>query len=111
MSFWSRVKSLGGSNTPIVSLASQATLTLNDNDNAWLVTGTTAISKITCPAFLRNREITLIGAAGANCTLTNNNTPTADQMYLKGSNQLIQEDTVVKLILKIDGTWTLSSIT
>lgn len=112
MSMWSRVKSMLGGNGELVTVASAATLNLEDKDSANYISGTTTITSllVSCKA-VRNRKHTFIGASGATVTFTNTNTPTTvGQMYLHGANRVIQEDDVIELYLKNDGTWILLNL-
>lgn len=111
MSFWGRAKSLLGSNTPMVALASVAALQINDVDNAYTVTGSTAVTSIVGASFIRNREVVFIGAAGCAVVFTNNNSPGVNQMDLRGSNFTLFAGSTIRLILQIDGTWILSGST
>lgn len=112
MAIWSRLKTLaGGAGTP-PTLASAATLTLPEVDNGFYVSGTTTITSLVASTNTYNREVTFIGAASANVTFTNTDSPTtAGQMYLQGSNRLLQESDVLKLFCQTDGTWILVSTT
>lgn len=109
MSFWSRAKSLMGGERPIVSIPSASTIIIPDCDNAFLITGTTAIATITSASHLVNREVTLIGSA-CNVSLTNNNSPSTGQLYLRGTDRNLTDGVVVKLIRLQDGSWTLASV-
>lgn len=81
-----------------------------DHRNYFVVTGTTPVSSIVGASHLRDREITLRGGTGCVVTFTNNNSPTANQMNLRGTDRTLYEDTVMKLFNKGDNTWTLVSI-
>lgn len=105
MGFWSRLKSIAGGDIPTATLASASTLVLPDNRNVFLISGSTTVNLISAPAYTRGRLITLIGAASANVTFTNNNTTsTAGQMNLRGSDRQLLEDYVLQLWIKDDGT-------
>lgn len=112
MSMWGRLKSMVGGRESPSTLASAATLALKDEENTYYLSGTTTITSLTTPSFIRNRKVTFIGAASAGVTFTNTNTlTTAGQMYLQGSNLLMAEDDVIELFCKTDGTWILLNTT
>ena len=112
MSMWSRVKSLLGGHGPLRSIASAATFYYPDDDNAIYISGTATITSLNTGQHMRVRKVMFIGAVGANVTFTNTNTPTtAGQMFLQGSNIVMNEDDVVELICKEDGTWILVNTT
>jgi len=97
----------GGDVYPVAknTVPSATALVLLDWTNVMYVSGTTTVSTLSMPSSLRNRRITLIGAAGAAVQFTNTDTlTTAGQMYLRGSNRLLLEDTVIDLFVKADGT-------
>lgn len=112
MAIWSRLKSIAGGHYPLSTLASAATLNLPSDDNAFYVSGTTTItSLLNADNVIRNRSVMFIGAASAVVTFTNTNSPTtAGEMYLHGANRTIQEDDVIELICKSDGTWILRNL-
>jgi hypothetical protein len=109
MSYASRLKTLLGGKGNLKTLASAATLTIPDSDNAFFVSGTTAItSLLVTGGHVRNRKVAFIGASGASVLFTNTNTPTtAGQMELRGVDRTISADTVLELYCKSDGTWIL----
>lgn len=110
MSIWGRSKTLAGGNAPIPSLASATTLAIPDADSAWVITGTTTVATLSVPQYLRARLLTFIGGASASVTFTNTNTTTvAGQMYLRGQDLVLNEDYVLVLLVKNDGTITLVS--
>jgi len=111
MSMWSRLKSLAGGDRTRYTLASAAALAIPDDTNFVTVTGTTAVTSLSVTASARNREITILGGASAAVSFTNTNSPSAGQMYLRGSDRLVSEDVVLKLLVKADGTVTLISFT
>lgn len=112
MTMLARWKSMAGGNGPPVTVASAATVTLEDKDSCNYVSGTTAItSLLVTNKALYNRKHTFIGASGASVAFTNTNSPTtAGQMYLHGQNRVIQEDDVIELFCKNDGTWILLNL-
>lgn len=112
MTMLARWKSMAGGNGPPVTVASAATITLEDKDSCNYISGTTTVtSLLVSNKALYNRIHTFIGAAGAAVAFTNTNTPTTvGQMNLKGSNQTLQEDQVMQLFLKNDGTWILLNV-
>lgn len=106
MSMWSRVKSMLGGHGPLVTVASAATTQLPDDDNAFFISGSATITNLKVPQHLRNRKVTLIGAASAAVVFTNTDTlTTAGQMYLQGANQTLTESDVIQLFCQNDGTW------
>ena len=106
-----RMKSLVGGKGKTATLASATTIALPQQDNIFIVTGSTAITTMTVLPAHRRRLVWVIGAASASVACTNNNSPAAGQMYLQGADQVIQEDDVLCLYCKADGTWTLVSST
>lgn len=98
-------------NAVSVSLASATTVTLPDHSDFFVVTGTATISTINATTTGKWRRVTFIGAASANVTFSNNNSPSSGQMYLRGTSRTILEDYVLVLLLNPDGTWTLQSST
>lgn len=112
MSEWSRLKSTVGGHRDPTTIASAATLTLPDVGNAFYVSGSVTITSLVTSTFVRNRRVTLIGAASANVAFTNTNTlTTAGQMYLQGANVTLNEDDVLELFCKNDGTWIIVNTT
>lgn len=111
MSMTSRMKSDVGGAVPPRTIASAATLNCPDDDNLFFVSGTTTVTSLVTPQWIRNRKVRIIGAAAAVVTFTNTNTPTtAGQMYLHGQNRTIQEDDVIEMYCKDDGTWILLNV-
>lgn len=114
MSMPGRFKSTaGGDIVPAAkrTVPSATTMVVPDWTNLFYVSGTTTVSAMTIPSHLRCRLLTFIGAASASVTFTNTNSPTAGQMYLRGSNRLVTEDVVIQLLVKEDGTITLVGFT
>lgn len=87
------------------TVASASTLIFPPDTNLVYVSGTTTVNAISVEPFLRNREIWIIGASGSGVKFTNTNSPTAGQMYLRGQDLTVSEDTILKLFLKMDGTF------
>lgn len=110
MGNWARAKSTLGGDQPGTALASVAALNIPDNRNYFVITGSTTISSIVGATHLRDREITLRGGSGAVVTLTNNNSPAANQMNLRGTDRTLYEDTIIQLFNKGDNTWTLIGV-
>ena len=113
MAIWSRLKSVAGGHYPLSTLASAATLNLPSDDNAFYISGSTTItSLLNADNVIRNRRVLFIGAASAAVTFTNTNTlTTAGEMYLQGSNLTLNEDDVLELLCKSDGTWIILNTT
>lgn len=106
MSMWSRIKSMLGGAVALRTVPSAATLPCPDDDNAFYVSGSTTVTSLYTPSWIRNRMVTIIGAASASVTFTNTNTlTTAGQMYLQGSDVVLNESDVLTLFCQNDGTW------
>lgn len=111
MAIWARLKSIAGGGGATPTVASATTIILPENDNVFLVSGSTTITTITVAAPQRNRLVWFIGAASASVSFTNDNSPSTGEMYLQGADRVIQEDDVLCLYCKTDGTWLLVSST
>ena len=111
MSIPSRIKSSAGGHYPLQTRASAATMYLPPDDNCFLVSGSTTITSLVTDTWVRNRRVMLIGAASAAVTFTNTNSPTANQMYLQGANLVLNEDDVLELFCKSDGSWIIVNTT
>ena len=113
MSKYARMKSKAGG-APIPSFASAASTVLPDESDLLTLTGTATITSLLGPGYttvLPGRQVTIIGGSGATVTFTNTNSPTAaGQMYLHGQNRISQEDDLIELIQKNDGSWILKNI-
>lgn len=93
------------------TLASASALSIPDGSNVFLVSGTTTIATLTATR-LPGRRITLIGAASASITVTNNNDPTTEgQLDLGGSNRTLAQQDILELIQLLNGTWVMVSYT
>lgn len=111
MAIWSRLKSLAGGHGVLRTLASAATLVIPDDDNAFFVSGSATVTSITIPSYLRNRELTFFGAASANVTFTNTDSPTvAGTMSLNGVNRQLTGAGMLKLFCDNDGTLRLMNL-
>lgn len=110
MGFMARIKSLAGGNGQVPSIASATTVNLPNDSNAFLLTGTTTITSLICDPRSRNRMVTFFGTTSTAATFTNTNSPAANKMYLHGANRTIQDDDVIQLYCKNDGTWILMNL-
>lgn len=107
----SRMKSTVGAAQPGVSLASTTNLVIPDHRNYFIITGTTTVTTILGASYIRDREITIRGGTSANFNLTDSGTTTtAGHMNLGGGGNInVQQDDIVKLLLKSDNTWVIDS--
>lgn len=87
------------------TVASATTTVIPDTGNIFYLSGSATITTLTGTTTAYPRRVTLIGAASAAVVLTNTDAPSSGQMYLRGSNRLLNESTVIDLILQTDGSW------
>lgn len=89
----------------VSTLASATTLTIPDTANVFYVSGSTTVTALSLTTNTSGRSIRLIGAANAAVPFTNTDTPaTNGQMYLRGTNRLLLESTILDLQILSDGT-------
>ena len=94
------------------TIASASSITLPPQGDKFVVTGSETITSITRTA-LRNflQRITFVGGSSAAVTFTNTNSPELGQMFLQGSDVVLNEQDVIVLVPQIDGSWVLESTT
>lgn len=110
-SMWARVKTFLGGKQTLTTLASVATLNVPDDDNGYFISGSATITSLTVAPYLRNRQVTFIGAASASVTFTNTtDSTTAGQMDLGGENIVLSAKDIVTLFCDQNGVWQLVSI-
>ena len=121
MGLWGRVKRTpgGGPAIPTISSATvqtvggvASTLVISDDVSIAYISGTTAIAAIRPATVIPGRMLTFIGITATGPAFTNNNdTTTAYQMDLGGSNRTVAPNDVLRLIQKADGTWLMMGFT
>lgn len=108
MGVLSRVKSVGGNNRPIPSVASAATLALPDDSNVVYVSGSTTVTSLDAGNPRPGRHLTIIGATSASVTFTNTTgSTTAGQMDLGGESILVSAKDILRLVRDNNGVWQL----
>lgn len=106
-----RAKSKAGGQTKIQTLASAATLTLPDEADVFLVSGTTAVTSLSSTKIFPGRHVTLIGANATGNVFTNTSaTTTAGQMDLGGQDRTLTLDDVMTIVQQNNGAWRLQAI-
>lgn len=112
MGLMGRLKNSPGGGKAIPTIASATQVYLPDDYSIAYISGTTAIATIRPENVYPGRIMTFIGITATGPAFTNNNdTTTAYQMDLGGSNRTIAPNDVLRLIQKADGTWLMLSVT
>lgn len=112
MGIFGRNKAHPGGGPAIPTIASATEIFVSDEISLAYISGTTAIATIRSANTYPGRMLTFIGITATGPAFTNNNdTTTAYQMDLGGSNRTIAPNDVLRLIQKENGTWLMLSIT
>lgn len=112
MGFFGRLKRMPGGGVQIPTIASATEVWLPDDVSVAFISGTTAIATMRPATVIPGRVVTFIGITATGPAFTNNNdTTTAYQMDLGGSDRTIAPNDVLQLIQKADGTWLMLNIT
>ncbi len=106
MAIWSRLKSIAGDREAIQEIASATTLSVPDNANTFIVTGTTAITGMT-GTFWPGRQVTLIGtdATGPAFTDTAIASTAVDKIHLSAALTLANGSTVTLQMSNVGAWW------
>lgn len=102
---WTVSKPVARANAGTYTVASAATLTVPDNNDYFVLTGTETVTALTATGTAGYRRVTFIGGTSAGVTFTHTDSPSANQMFLGGANRLLREQQVISLILQPDSSW------
>lgn len=107
MAIVARLRSMTGRGSPINTIAASSTITLTDDSDIWIVTGTaTVTSLLTAGGIFPGRTVRLISNDATGATFTNTNDPTTDgQMDLGGSDITLAKNDVLTLVRLDSGAW------
>ncbi len=103
----SRIQYNNASTTTIAS----GTPTMPNTGDVFYVSGSTTIATWTVTTPGKFRRVLLLGTTGTAVTLTNNNAPTAGQMYLGGVDRQLTSGGSIELVVESDGSMRMISIT
>lgn len=106
MSMSSRLKSMAGGDTLGFTVAAATATTMPDSSNVIYLTGTATITSLNASNSTRNRICWFYQSDAGTTTFTNtNNTTTAGQMDLGGTNIAVGPTDVLVMLLRTDGSW------
>ena len=112
MGWLGRAKKILAGGPAIPTIASATQVWLPDDVSVAFISGTTAVATIKPATVIPGREVMFIGVTTTGPAFTNNNdTTTAYQMDLGGSNRTIAPNDVLRLVQKSNGTWLMLSVT
>lgn len=107
MSALARLKQTqGGNGGDITTIASATTTVVPDEQADFIISGSATITSLQAALATRGRRVTFIGASGAAVVFTNSDdTTTANQMDLGGSDITLGANDVLELKLMAGGYW------
>jgi hypothetical protein len=112
MGIIARMKSVSGGRAATVIPVATTTTIPDDSDNIFL-TGTATVTSLVANKMTHGRTVRLYQSDSGTTTLTNSpGTTTAGQMDLGGldsSNLVLGPTDVIRLTLRVDGTWVRTS--
>jgi hypothetical protein len=104
--FFARLKNIFGGQAQDVTLAAAATLDVPDHAGFVDLTGTATITALRAPAYSRRRVVFFRQSDSGTTTFTNtDDTTTANEMDLGGSNVALGQTDVICLRLLSNGSW------